>query len=188
MGYASKFLLCRSATDNICRLRVHAVSFCLVQSAFCRLRLCHRKGSFFTARKRSLGQGNIFRSVCQELCPGGGGACMTGMVHGRGHAWLGECVWQGGMRGREVCMPRGCAWPGGMCGWGDMHGWGVCMAGGCAWPGGVHGQGGMCGMHVPHPWPDTTRCGRYASYWNAFLFWSENKATSLPDGFLENPI
>ena len=26
---------------------------------------------FFTARKRSLGQGNIFRSVCQEFCPGG---------------------------------------------------------------------------------------------------------------------
>ena len=35
-----------------------------------------------TARKRSLGQGNIFRSVCQEFCPrGGGGAlpqCMLG--------------------------------------------------------------------------------------------------------------
>ena len=27
----------------------------------------------FTARKRSLGQGNIFRSVCQEFCPRGGG-------------------------------------------------------------------------------------------------------------------
>ena len=25
----------------------------------------------FTARKRSLGQGNIFRSVCQEFCPQG---------------------------------------------------------------------------------------------------------------------
>ena len=28
----------------------------------------------FTARKRSLGQGNIFRSVCQEFCPQGGSA------------------------------------------------------------------------------------------------------------------
>ena len=28
---------------------------------------------FITGRKRSLGQGNIFRSVCQEFCPGGGG-------------------------------------------------------------------------------------------------------------------
>ena len=36
----------------------------------------------FTARKRSLGQGNIFRSVCQEFCPRGGGggipACLAG--------------------------------------------------------------------------------------------------------------
>ena len=30
----------------------------------------------FTARKRSLGQGNIFRSVCQEICPQGG-ECLT---------------------------------------------------------------------------------------------------------------
>ena len=28
----------------------------------------------FTARKRSLGQGNIFSSVCQEFCPWGGSA------------------------------------------------------------------------------------------------------------------
>ena len=27
--------------------------------------------SFITARKRSSGQGNIFRSVCQEFCPQG---------------------------------------------------------------------------------------------------------------------
>ena len=29
--------------------------------------------SIFTARKRSLGQGNIFSNVCQEFCPPGGG-------------------------------------------------------------------------------------------------------------------
>ena len=29
-----------------------------------------------TARKRSLGQGNIFRSVCQEFCPRGG-VCLS---------------------------------------------------------------------------------------------------------------
>ena len=55
--------------------------------------------ALFTARKRSLGQGNIFRSVCQEFCPGGGGG-----------------VWS-----------RGCV----------LH--------------------------------DRYCCGRYASYWNAFL-------------------
>ena len=43
--------------------------------------------SFFTARKRSLGQGNIFRSMCQEFCPRGG--CVVVGAH----AWLlGGCV------------------------------------------------------------------------------------------------
>ena len=32
---------------------------------------CRFKMAFITARKRSLGQGNIFRSVCQEFCPQG---------------------------------------------------------------------------------------------------------------------
>ena len=50
-----------------------------------------------------------------------------------------------------------------------MRGWGGGMGCVCAWPGG----GGMRGMHAPQP--DTTRygrsmSGRYASYWNAFLF------------------
>ena len=31
----------------------------------------------FTARKQSLGQGNIFRSVCQEFCSRGGGVCLS---------------------------------------------------------------------------------------------------------------
>ena len=30
----------------------------------------------FTARKRSLGQGNIFTSVYQEFCSQGGGGCL----------------------------------------------------------------------------------------------------------------
>ena len=30
-----------------------------------------------TARTRSLGQGNIFRSVCQEFCPQGEGVCLS---------------------------------------------------------------------------------------------------------------
>ena len=32
-----------------------------------------------TARKRSLGQGNIFRSVCQEFCPQVGGSTWAGI-------------------------------------------------------------------------------------------------------------
>ena len=42
-----------------------------------------------TARKRSLGQGNIFRSVCQEFCSQGGvpvrgGSGLGGLVPGGG--------------------------------------------------------------------------------------------------------
>ena len=84
-----------------------------------------------------LGQGNIFRSVCQEFCPGGafvaggmhgrgacvaGGMCIAGGMHGRGHAW------QRGMHGRGACMVGGMCGSGGVCVW-----WGACVAGGCAW-------------------------------------------------------
>ena len=79
---------------------------------------------------------------------------------------------------RGVCMVGACmAW--GMCGRGG-HGRGACMAGGHAWQGacvvgggcvvgmcmvgGVHDRGGVHGRRDGH-------CsGRYASYWNAFLF------------------
>ena len=72
--------------------------------------------AIFTARKRSLGQGNIFRSVCQEFCLKG--ACMHG---GWGHAWPGghACMGGGGMHGRGTCLAGGHAcmgghvWPGG---------------------------------------------------------------------------
>ena len=60
---------------------------------------------FITARKRSLGQGNIFRSVCQEFCSQ------------RGLSAPGGClVWRG-------LFPGGCvSVPGGMPG-GDPPGW-----------------------------------------------------------------
>ena len=44
---------------------------------------------------------------------------------------------------------------------GGVHG-----PGGCLVPGEVHGPGG-CLVETP---PDGYCCGRYASYWNAFLF------------------
>ena len=47
--------------------------------------------AMFTARKRSLGQGNIFRSVCQEFCPQWGGG-----VWSRGGVWSGGCLVPGG--------------------------------------------------------------------------------------------
>ena len=65
-----------------------------------------------------LGQGNIFRSVCQEFCPQGKlGMCGGGSMHAGGHAW------QGGMHGEGACVAGGHAW------WGGMHGRGTCMAG-----------------------------------------------------------
>ena len=46
-----------------------------------------------TARKRSLGQGNIFRSMCPSFCPEGvgGGHVWQGGIHGRGYAWQVGC-------------------------------------------------------------------------------------------------
>ena len=114
---------------------------------------------FITARKRSLGQGNIFTPVCHSVH--GGGACMVALG---GHAWLPRGV-HGSSRGscmvalgegvhgcsegcmvasRGSCMvaPGGHAWllqgVGGMCGSPGGHAWlllGVCMVapGGHAW-------------------------------------------------------
>ena len=100
--------------------------------------------SFITARKRSLGQGNIFTPVCHSVHRGcvrgcSRGGCVVAPMGGW-HAWL--------LQGGVVAL-GGC----------------VVAAGGCAWllPG-----GGMCGI-----WRDTeirSMSGRYASYWNAFLF------------------
>ena len=75
----------------------------------------------FTARKRSLGQGNIFTPVCHSVHRGGVRGCSGGqcawLLWG-GHAWLlGVCAWfySGGM--------HGFIW-GGVCGfiWGGMRG------------------------------------------------------------------
>ena len=65
-----------------------------------------------------------------------------GGVCGRGHAWQ-----EGGMHGKGAGMARGQAWQGG------RHGRVVCMV-----------RGGICDRRDSH-------CsGRYASYWNAFMF------------------
>ena len=104
-----------------------------------------------------LGQGNIFRSVCQQFCPQGGHAWLLGghawfylggacMVLFRGHAWF----YLGGMHGFIL---------GGLCGfiWGG--------AGVVLFRGGVHGFFSFFGYN--EIW---SMSGRYASYWNAFLF------------------
>ena len=123
-----------------------------------------------TARKRSLGQGNIFTPVCHSVHKGGMPGCSGG------HAWLlwGGWLLQGGVHGCSWGV-RGCSWGGAcMVALGGMHG----CSGGHAWLlpggcmvalGGMHGcSGGVCGIQR-----DTeiwSMSGRYASYWNAFLF------------------
>ena len=63
-----------------------------------------------------LGQGNIFRSVCQKFCPQGGHAwwgwvCMVGVCMAGGHAWQEACK-AGGMHGRGHAWQQGHAWQG----------------------------------------------------------------------------
>ena len=123
-----------------------------------------------------LGQGNIFRSVCQEFCPQGGGS-----MHGRGACMAGGVCMVGGMHGREgVCMAGGHAWWGGACvagGWGMCgrgHAWqGACMAGGMCGRGSVHGRGADMhdggGVHGRY-YEIRSMSGWSASYWNAFSF------------------
>ena len=92
--------------------------------------------AIFTARKRSLGQGNIFTPVCHSVHRGK--ACV---VAPGGHVWL--------LRGACTVLFGGCVWfysgghawfySGGVCGfiWGGMRGfiWGACMV----LFGGMHG-------------------------------------------------
>ena len=94
-----------------------------------------------------LGQGNIFTSVCQEFCPLGGRAWQGACVVGGMHS--GGCAWQG------ACMAGGHVWQGE----GDMHGRGACMAGG------VRGR----------YYEIRSMSGRYALYWNAFLFYNDSR-------------
>ena len=119
----------------------------------------------FTARKFAM---VMFLQVC--VCPrGGGGMRGRGVVmHGRGACVVGACL-AGGMCGRGGMHGRGAnVWQGGMCGRGHVWWGGVCGRGG------MHGRTHVCHTPLP-PTCDTTRYGwsmrgRYASYWNAFLF------------------
>ena len=100
-------------------------------------------------------EGYVFTSVCHSVHKGG----HAWLLLGGGHAWL----LLGGMRG---CL-GGCG-----CSWGAC----VVAPGGCAWFSGGHvwfSRGGMHGFWGGvHGFVDEIRSmsRRYASYWNAFLF------------------
>ena len=106
------------------------------------------------------GRGHAQQGACVvEGVHGRGGMCGRGVGHAWwGHAWQGACV-----AGAHVWQGVGHAWWGHA--WqGGMHGGGVCVARGMCGSGGLAWQEGMCGRRNGH-------CsGRYASYWNAFLF------------------
>ena len=118
---------------------------------------------------------------------GGWGACViaVGAYMVGGHAWLrGHALLWGDVWLWGACMVAGrCAWLQGACVvMGGIHGCrgacvvvrGMCGCGGHAWlwgvhgcrGGGVHGCWGACVGHDDI----LSMSGRYASYWNAFLF------------------
>ena len=98
---------------------------------------------------------------------GGGGipACLAGFqAHTQGGS-LGGSGWGGSPgpqpRGKLRGIWQGVPVPGGgACYWGGACSWGGTCSGGCLLRG---------GLETPPP-ADGYRCGRYASYWNAFLF------------------
>ena len=140
--------------------------------------ICHL---FFTVRKRSCGK-VIFLHLSVSLSVHREGGELAWQ---RRHAWQGQYVWEACVWGAcmGACMAGACV-AGGMCGRG--HVWqgsicarrayvagaggtcmaGTCMVGGHAWQGtriteGACMAGGRRDGHCS---------GRYALYWNAFLF------------------
>ena len=111
--------------------------------------------NIITIRNSSCGK-VMFSQACVKNSVHGGaclarGACVVG-----GYAWQEGHVWRRGMCGREGMCDGGHAWHWGYVWQGAVHGWGACVA-----------RGGVCGSRDSH-------CsGRYASYWNAFLFISK---------------
>ena len=138
--------------------------------------------SIFTARKRSLEQGNVFTGVCDSV-QGGGGAWSQRVCLVSG----GGCLVPGGYGPSMPCRFSGPhsrgkfrgIWLGGGL---QAHTQGGKLRGIWSRPtlkGEVEGylvqahtQGGSwggSGPGPPHPPRDGYCCGRYTSYWNAFL-------------------
>ena len=88
----------------------------------------------FTARKRSLGQGNIFKSVCQEFCSWGGVVSQHALQVVSQHALQQVCVLS------QYALQQGRSAPGGCLVWGVCS-WGGAWSRGSA-PGGICSQGG----------------------------------------------
>ena len=101
--------------------------------------------------------------------PGGG----VGAVPGLGSAWS----------GRGVLLPGEGAWSGGVCSQGEgglVWGEGGLLPGGACSRGDACSRGGACSGGVPGVGPrDGYCCGRYASYWNAFVFYLHERGNKV---------
>ena len=131
---------------------------------------------FFFLHKRSLGQGNIFRSVCHSVHKGQRWACLRGQLpqeRGQYQGVRGE-----GPRG-EVRIQEGSASKRfvyrGVCIQGCLHpGEGVCNQGGLPMGGFASPRGGSASARSAFRRvgqnPPNQKSGRHAPYWNAFFF------------------
>ena len=107
-----------------------------------------------------------------SVCPQGGHVWWWG-----GHAWWWGGMWWGACMVGGACMVvGGCVWWRGMHGGGGMcGGGGVCVvAEGHAWWGHAWWQGGCMGYDEI-----LSMSRRYASYWNAFLYYLVSVAGSV---------
>ena len=91
-----------------------------------------QKCSIITARKRSLGQGNIFTPVCHSVHRGGIPACIAGSIP--------TCLAAGGRCAIPACIGEWGVLLLGVPGPGDARSGGVCSRGVCTW--GACFQGG----------------------------------------------
>ena len=117
-----------------------------------------------TARKRSLGQGNMFTGMCLSTA----GACMfLGCVCASwGCMLLGDACFPGRcmLPGEHAWLWGACMVAGGMCGCGEacMVVWGIHgCGGGCVVVWGIHGCGGACVVAERGPVWDTMRYGQW---------------------------
>ena len=117
-------------TSNMMRLINNNLSPMLVSSLINLLQFHSKKFRLFTARKRSLGQDNIFIGVCQEFCSQAGSASL--------HAGIPPPREQTPPGSRHPPTPQ----------------WKAC-------------------------WEIQSTSGRYASYWNAFLFSRDSESVDL---------
>ena len=136
-----------------------------------------------TARKRSLGQGNIFAPVCHSVHRGGLPQCMLGYPPlSRRPPLPRRPPCQGDPPAKETPLPRRPPL--------QAHTQGGNWGGSGPGP---HPRGKFRGIRTSPP-PDDYCCGRYLSYWNAFLLldapgpdykkFGYNEHSAIKSGFL----